>query len=265
MLIDTHCHLDRLDLSNHNNDLTTALSAAKKNSVEYFLNVCIDLDNFKNVIKIAETYPQVFASVGIHPNEVLEREPTVEELIKLANHPKVIAFGETGLDYYREETDKKIQQERFRRHIHAAKQSKKPIIVHTRQAREDTIKILNEEGAEEVGGIMHCFTEDLITAQQAMELNFYISFSGIITFQNAKELQAVAKQIPLDRILIETDSPYLAPVPFRGKPNEPAYVYYVAETLAKLKETTLDEIAKHTTENFFKLFKITSRLEQLRR
>lgn len=256
MLIDTHCHLDRLDLSNHNNDLSIALAVAKENSVEYFLNVCIDLENFDPVLKIAETYPQVFASVGVHPNEALEREPSIDELVKLANHKKVIAFGETGLDYYRKETDKKIQQERFRRHIRAAKQLKKPIIVHTRQAREDTMKILKEEGADEVGGIMHCFTEDLATAQQAMDLNFYISFSGIITFQNAKELQSVAKQIPLDRLLIETDSPYLAPVPFRGKPNEPAYVYYVAEALAKLKEVSLEEIANHTTENFFKLFKI---------
>lgn len=258
MLIDTHCHLDRIDLNHYNNDLTLALASAKENSVEYFLNVCIDLDNFSKVLKIAETYPQVFASVGVHPNEILEKEPTVEDLVKLANHPKVIAFGETGLDYYREDVDKTVQQERFRTHIRAAKKLKKPIIVHTRQAREDTLQILKEEGASEIGGIMHCFTEDWDTAQKALALNFYISFSGIITFQNAKELQAVAKQVPLDRLLIETDSPYLAPVPYRGKPNEPKYVYYVAEALAKLKEVSFDEIADRTCENFFRLFNFTS-------
>jgi len=254
MIVDSHCHLDRLDLTKYQGDLTLALAAAKEKSVEHFLCVCIDLNNFTQVLQIAEAYPNVSASVGVHPTEILAQEPTVAELVTLANHPKVVALGETGLDYYREESNKEIQQERFRSHIRAAKQVNKPLIVHTRQAQEDTIQILTEEGAAEVGGVMHCFTEDWAMAQKAMQLNFYISFSGIVTFQNAKSLREVATQVPLDRMLIETDSPYLAPVPYRGKPNEPAYVYYVAETIAALRNTTFTEVAKQTTENFYTLF-----------
>ncbi len=255
MLVDSHCHLDRLDLTPYQGDLSLALDAAKKNSVQHILCVCIDLDNFPKVLAIAENYPDVSASVGIHPTEVITTEPSVEELVQLATHPKVVALGETGLDYYREQTNKEIQQERFRRHIRTAKKVAKPLIVHTRQARADTIAILKEEGADEVGGVLHCFTEDLDMAQKAIEINFYISFSGIVTFQNAKELQEIAKQIPLERMLIETDAPYLAPVPYRGKSNEPAYVRHVAEYIAQLRGISFEELAKKTTENFFNLFK----------
>lgn len=256
MLVDSHCHLDRIDLTPYNGNLSLALEAARKNSVEKILCVCIDLDNFSKVKEIAETYPDVFASVGIHPTEVIQNEPTVEELVKLAMHPKVIALGETGLDYYREQTNKEIQQERFRRHIRAAKETNKPLIVHTRQAKADTLQIIEEEGSRAVSGVLHCFTEDLTMANAAMELNFYISFSGIVTFHNAKALQEIAQQIPLDRMLVETDAPYLAPVPYRGKSNEPAYVRHVAEFIAQLRGITFADLAKQTTENFFKLFKI---------
>lgn len=254
MLIDSHCHLDRLDLTPYHNDLAAALAHAKEKGVEYMLCVCIDLDNFQNVFDISQKYANVFASVGVHPTEILEEEPTVEELIKLASLPKVIALGETGLDFYREGHQKEIQKERFRRHIRAALQANKPLIIHTRCAAEETLQILKEEEAERVGGVFHCFTEDLTTAQCAIEQNFYISFSGIITFQNAKTLQEIVKNLPLDRMLIETDSPYLAPVPFRGKSNEPANVYYVAEAMAKLRNISFKDVAEQTSENFFRLF-----------
>lgn len=255
MLVDSHCHLDRLDLSTYNGDLKLALEAARAQSVEHILCVCIDLENFPQVLQVAESYPNISASVGVHPTEVIPQDPTTEELIKLAQHSRVVAIGETGLDYYRDESHKAAQQERFRRHIRAAKQTDKALIVHTRQARVDTIAILKEEGADSVGGVLHCFTENWEMAQQAMELGFYISFSGIVTFKNAIEIQEVAKQLPLDRMLIETDAPYLAPVPFRGKPNQPAYVRYVAEAIATLRDVSFEEIAKQTSENFFTLFK----------
>lgn len=250
MLVDSHCHLDRLDI-----DVNQALENAKQNNVDYFLCVCIDLDNFPTVLQIAEKHLQVFASVGVHPTEIIAHEPSADELIKLASHRKVVALGETGLDYYRDDSHKEIQQQRLRNHIRAAKQVNKPLIIHTRQARSDTIQILKEEGADTVGGVMHCFTEDLIMAKHAMDLNFYISFSGIVTFKNAVELQDIAKQIPLNRMLVETDAPYLAPVPYRGKPNHPAYVRHVAEFIANLRGDTLENISQQTTENFFNLFK----------
>lgn len=260
MLVDSHCHLDRLDLTPYNGNLDLAIAAAKEKKVKHILCVCIDLDNFPSVLSVAERYPNVSASVGVHPTELLSIEPTVKQLTELASHSKVVALGETGLDFYREDNAKEIQIERFRCHIHAAKEVNKPLIVHTRQARDATIKILKEENAASVGGVLHCFTEDLFMAQQAIELNFYISFSGILTFQNAKELKEIAKQIPLERILIETDAPYLAPVPHRGKPNEPAYVNYVAHYLAELRNTDFATIAKATTENFFNLFKAADHL-----
>lgn len=255
MLVDSHCHLDRLDLTPYNGNLDLAIAAAKEKHVEHILCVCIDLDNFPAVISIAEKYANVSASVGVHPTEALIQEPTVDQLVQLASHHKVVALGETGLDFYRDDNAEEIQLERFRRHINAAKIVNKPLIIHTRQAREATIQLLKEENAASVGGVLHCFTEDLSMAQQAIDLNFYISFSGILTFQNAKELKEVAKKIPLERILIETDAPYLAPVPYRGKSNEPAYVYYVAHYLAELRNTSFATIAQVTTENFFNLFK----------
>jgi TatD DNase family protein len=258
MLIDSHCHLDQLDLTPYEGKLEGALANANRHGVSHFLCVCIDLVHFADVLKIAEQYDNIYASVGLHPNEVVPHDPSIEELIKLAQHPKVIAIGETGLDYYRTEGDVSWQQERFRRHIRAALQVKKPLIVHSRQAREDTIRILREEGADKIGGVMHCFTENWAMAQQAMAMNFYISFSGIVTFKNAKELQEVAKQVPLEKMLVETDSPYLAPNPYRGKPNEPAYVRYVAEYIAELKQLDFAAVAEQTTKNFFSLFPSTS-------
>ena len=203
----------------------------------------------------AEQFADVSASVGVHPTERVAKEATLSELIRLAQHPKVIALGETGLDYYRENTAKTQQQARFRQHIRAAIAVNKPLIVHTRQAKEDTLAILKEEGAHQVGGVLHCFTEDLAMAEAAIEANFYISFSGILSFKKATELKSIAQHLPLQRLLIETDSPYLAPMPFRGKPNQPAYVRYVAETLAELRQSPLDKVAEQTSTNFFTLFK----------
>lgn len=253
-LVDSHCHLNMLDLSAYAGDLSKALQAATSEGVVHFLTVSVTLNDFPDLLKIANTYQNVSASMGLHPTEEVDAEPTEADLIALASHDKVVAVGETGLDYYRSTGDLSWQRERFRKHIRAAKSVKKPLIIHTRQAREDTIAILTEENAQDVGGVMHCFTEDDSMAKKALDLGFYISFSGIVTFKNAKEIQAVAKQIPLDRILIETDSPYLAPVPFRGRTNEPAYVKYVAEYLAELLGVDKQTFAEQTTENFFRLF-----------
>lgn len=255
LLVDSHCHLDQLDLTPYQGDLAKALLRANQFDVKHFLCVCITLDKFPDVLAIAEKYAHVNASVGLHPNEEVAQEPTTDELVKLACHPKIIAIGETGLDYYRSTGDLNWQRERFRQHIRAAKEIRKPLIIHSRQAKEDTLKILREENAAEIGGVMHCFTEDWEMAQAAMDLNLYISFSGIVTFQNAADIQTVAKKIPLDRMLIETDSPYLAPNPYRGKSNEPAYVRFVAEFIAKLRDDNIETIAEHTTQNFFTLFK----------
>jgi len=254
MLVDSHCHLDRLDLLFFQKELTQLLQFAREAGVVHFLCVCIDLKNFPAVLAIAEKFSDVSASLGVHPTEETVNEPTLDELIQFAKHSKVVAIGETGLDYYRDKSKKKEQQARFRRHIQAAITVNKPLIVHTRDAREDTITILQEEGAQAVGGVLHCFTEDITTATAAIEMGFYVSFSGILTFKNATDLQLVAQQLPLERILIETDSPYLAPVPFRGKPNQPAYVRYVAEKLAELRQLAFEKIAEQTTANFFKLF-----------
>lgn len=259
MLVDSHCHLDRLDLTQYDGSLATALNDAQAYGVERILCVCIDLEHFPEVLKIAEQYSNIFASVGVHPTEDIASEPSTKELIKLGNHPRVVAFGETGLDYYRDDSKKIIQQERFRKHIQASVATGKPVIVHTRQAQEDTITILKTEGADKFGGVMHCFTESWEMAQRAIDLNFYISFSGIVTFQNAKELKEVAKKVPLDRMLVETDAPYLAPVPFRGKPNQPAYVKHVAEYIAQLRGISFEQLAEQTTKNFFTLFKHASK------
>lgn len=252
MIVDSHCHLDCLDLDKYDGQLQAALTAASQNGVEHFLCVCIDLKNFPKVLAIAEQYPNIHASVGVHPNHKDDPTPSVEELLELAKHPKIVAIGETGLDYFYHKDDNEWQRERFRNHIRAANHCQKPFIVHTRDAREDTLRIMKEEGAQ--SGVMHCFTETWEMAKAALDMGFYISFSGIVTFKNAKELKEVAKKVPLDRILIETDSPYLAPVPFRGKPNEPAYVKHVAEYLAELRGDSFDNIARVTTDNFYRLF-----------
>jgi TatD DNase family protein len=230
-----------------------------ENKVTHALCVSVDLPDFPRVLALAEQYPHIYASVGVHPDYEDTPEPTVAQLVELADHPKIVAIGETGLDYYRLEGDLEWQRERFRTHIRASRETRKPLIIHTRAASEDTIRIMREEGAGTdkggVAGVMHCFTESLDVALAAIEMGFYISFSGIVTFKSAKELQAVARALPLDRILIETDSPYLAPVPYRGKMNEPGYVAHVAEYLADLKGVPLRDIADRTTDNFFNLFK----------
>lgn len=254
MLVDSHCHLDLLDLKMHQGQLESVLAAARAVGVERFLCVCVELRHFERILGLAQQHKDIDVSVGLHPTEQEIPEPNAERLAALASTPEVVAIGETGLDYYRCEGSMEWQQQRFREHIRAAIMVKKPLIIHTRQAPEDTIRILREERADQVGGVMHCFTESWVVAEQAMELGFYIAFSGIVTFANAKALQAVAERVPLERMLIETDAPFLAPVPMRGRPNEPAYVRYVAEYLAQLRQVDLETIAMNTTRNFYHLF-----------
>jgi TatD DNase family protein len=259
MLTDSHCHLDKIDLDPFDGNFGKMLDAAKDADVGQFLCVCIDTEHFPDVLTPAEKYPNIYCSVGVHPTHQDSHMPSVDELIDLAKHEKVIAIGETGLDYFRcedEDEDMTWQHDLFRTHIRAAIATQKPLIIHTRSAKEDTIRILREENAEQIGGVMHCFAEDWDTAQKALELNFYISFSGIVSFNSAKELQEVAKLVPEDRFLIETDSPWLAPVPKRGRPNQPAYVKYVAEKMADLRGCSYQHIAKVSTQNFNRLFKI---------
>lgn len=257
MYIDSHCHINFPELAAR---MPEILARMDENAVSHALCVSCDLPTFPDVLKLAEQHPNVYASVGVHPDYEDTPEPSVDELIRLSQHPRIVAIGETGLDYYRLEGDLEWQRERFRTHIRASRATGKPLIIHTRSASEDTIRILREEGAGiadgGAAGVMHCFTESLEVAKAAMELGFYVSFSGIVTFKSAKELQAVAREVPLERMLIETDSPYLAPVPFRGKMNEPALVRHVAEFVATLKGVPVDEVARQTTDNFFNLFKI---------
>ena len=253
-LVDSHCHLDRLDLSTYDGELSGALQYAGEQGVGHMLCVCIDLEHFADVLAPARKFANVSASVGVHPNEREGEEPTVERLLELAQEPEVVAIGETGLDYYRNEGELEWQRDRFRTHITAAKQCHKPLIIHMREATDDTLTILKEERAQEAGGVMHCFAEDWDAAKRALDLDFYISFSGIVTFKSAHALKEVAKKVPIDRMLIETDSPYLAPVPYRGKPNQPAYVHQVAAQIAELRGITLEAVASATTENYFSLF-----------
>ena len=257
MLVDSHCHLNLIDYKTIEieSDMDAVVQAATDNGVEHMLNVCTRLTDIGLILKIAQKYENVSVSLGLHPNEPVDKEPTLAEMLALINSPKIIAIGETGLDYFRSEGDLTWQQERFRTHIEVSKQSRKPLIVHTRQAKQDTLAILRSEEAREIGGVMHCFTEDWETAKQALDINFYISFSGIVTFKNATDLQEVAKKVPLERMLIETDSPYLAPMPHRGKTNQPAYVKHVAEFLAELRGIPFEALAEQTTRNFYELFK----------
>lgn len=252
MLVDSHCHINFSDLASNMPALRAAMA---ENAVGHALCVSVTLKDFPAVLAVAEAHDNIFASVGVHPD--YEDEPffTADDLVKLAQHPKVIAIGETGLDYFRLTGDLEWQRERFRTHIRAAIAADRPLIIHTRSAAEDTIRIMREESAERIGGVMHCFTESLEVAEQAMALGFYISFSGIVTFKNAGALKEVARQIPLDRVLVETDSPYLAPIPFRGKTNQPAYVKHVAEEVARLRGISLEELSEATTRNFFTLFR----------
>lgn len=254
MLVDSHCHIDRLDLKPYDGSLDRLLDETREVGVGHLLCVSIDMESYPQMLALVEEYPQIFVSAGVHPNEKECREPEADELVELARHPKNVAIGETGLDYFRSEGDLEWQRERFRRHIAAARACNKPLVIHSRAAREDTLTILREEGAADVGGVMHCFTEDWEMARQALDLGFYISFSGIITFRSAEELRQVAARVPAERLLIETDAPYLAPVPHRGKPNYPHYVTHVADCLAEIRGMEREALAQLTRDNFFRLF-----------
>lgn len=256
MLVDSHCHLDFPDLARR---LPEILERMRLNDVGCAVCIGVNLEDFPRVLALAESHPHLYATVGVHPEYTDAEEPDVGKLVALANHPKVIAIGETGLDYYWQKDRPDWQRERFRRHIRAAIASGKPLVVHMRDAADDTLNILAEEGAQAVGGVMHCFTETWQVARQALDLGFYISFSGIVTFKNAVAIKETAQKTPLDRILVETDSPYLAPVPHRGKTNEPAYVRHVAEEIARLRELSPEQVGEATTANFFNLFKDATR------
>jgi TatD DNase family protein len=251
MLVDSHCHLNFPELRSR---LPELLKAMADNGVTHALCICVDLAELPDVLSIAEEHENLYATVGVHPDYQETHDPTVEELVELARHPKVVAIGETGLDYYRLTGDLEWQRERFRRHIRAARHCGKPLVIHTRSAAADTVRLMREENAGEAGGVMHCFTETWEVAEAALAMNFHISFSGIVTFRNARELKSVAERVPLERMLVETDSPYLAPVPHRGKVNEPAYVRYVAEEVARLRQLPVEQIAAVTSTNFFRLF-----------
>lgn len=258
MLVDSHCHLNRIDLTDFGDELDNVIKLAMDNDVEHFLSVCVELDEYPLLCAIADKYRNVSISVGVHPNDIITGFQA-SDIIELAqSHPACIAIGETGLDYYRVETEDEQNQQRhmFREHIKAAIATSKPLIIHTRQAAEDTLKVMQEENAHQVGGVMHCFAEDLSIAERAMDMNFYISMSGIVTFKNAAILHDVARKIPLDRMLIETDSPYLAPVPYRGKQNHPALVKHVALAIAELRQMSYEDIAKQTTANFKRCFRL---------
>ncbi len=256
MLVDSHCHLNLLDLALYPGGMEAVIAQAHAQQVTHMLCVGTTLATSAVALSIAQQYTDISASVGVHPNECEQQALDGEVIAQLAQHDQVVAVGETGLDYYRTPSAAAMaaQQTAFRLHIRAARQVGKPLIVHTRNAVDDTLRILREERAAEVGGVLHCFTETEAMARAAIALNFYISFSGIITFKNAREIQAIAQALPLERLLIETDAPYLAPVPHRGQPNQPAYVYYVAEYLAQLKAIHIEQIAQQTTRNFFALF-----------
>ena len=253
MLVDSHCHLNFPELAAR---LDETLALMRENGVTHALCVGVTLQEFPQVRALAERYPHIYGSVGVHPDYPDVPVVTEWELVQLADHPKIVAIGETGLDYYRIKGDSEWQRERFRTHIRAARRCRKPLIIHMRDAAPDTLRIMADEKAGECGGVMHCFTGSWEEAQAAIGLGFHISFSGIVTFKNAQPLREVARQVPLERLLIETDSPYLAPVPFRGKTNEPGLVKYVAEEIARLRNLPPEQIAAVTRANFFRLFGI---------
>jgi TatD DNase family protein len=254
MFIDSHCHLDFPELEAQRHDV---LGLMRENAVTHALTISTTLKTFPAVRAVAEANANIWCSAGVHPDEqVDDHEVSLEELLGMADHPKVVAIGETGLDYYRLPEPLDWQRERFRVHIRAARQTRKPLVVHTRNASADTLRIMGEENAADVGGVMHCFTESQEVAETALAMNFHISFSGIVTFKSARDLKEVARKVPLDRMLIETDSPYLAPTPYRGKMNQPGYVKYVAEHIAELRGINVEEVARATTANFFRLFSL---------
>jgi TatD DNase family protein len=252
MLVDSHCHLDFDEYRDRIPEVLAEMSAA---GVEHALCISVTLQDFPRVRALAETHARLFATVGVHPDYPEVGGVAVDELVALADHPRILAVGETGLDYYRLQGDLEWQRERFRAHIRAARACRKPLVIHTRAAAEDTLRIMREEGAAAVGGVMHCFTETLGVAQAAVEMGFLISFSGIVTFRNAGQVREVAKALPMESILVETDSPYLAPVPFRGKVNHPAYVRHVAEEVGRLRGLPFGAIASATTANFCRVFR----------
>lgn len=251
MYIDSHCHINFPDLVGK---LPEVFDLMAQNQVSHALCISVELEKFPEILALAEAHPNVYASVGVHPDHEHCTEPTVEDLVALAAHPKVVAIGETGLDYFRLSGNLEWQRERFRTHIRAARICQKPLVIHTRSAADDTLRIMREEHAGEAGGVMHCFTESLEVAEAAIEQGFYISFSGIVTFKNAATLREVAAAIPLERMLIETDSPYLAPVPHRGRTNQPGFVKHVAEEIARVRGMTAEAVGEATTQNFFRLF-----------
>jgi TatD DNase family protein len=254
-LVDSHCHLDFDDFRDRIPEVLANMARAE---VSHALCISVTLTEFPRVLALAERHANLYATVGVHPDYPDETEVRADALIRLAEHPKIVAIGETGLDYYRLSGDLEWQRERFRAHIRAARACGKPLVIHTRAAAADTLRIMREEGAGEAGGVMHCFTETLEVARAAVDMGFHVSFSGIVTFKNAASLREVAKALPLDRILVETDAPYLAPVPHRGKVNEPAYVRHVAEAVAAVRGLTLAAVADATTGNFFRLFGMTT-------
>jgi len=251
MLIDSHCHLDFPALSERVGEIIAAMA---RDGVGCAVCIGVTFEHLPRVLALAEAWPQILATVGVHPDAGGGHEPSCQELVDLVQHPRVIAIGETGLDYYWHKDMPEWQRERFRTHIRAARTARKPLIIHMREAAEDTLRLMVEERAADAGGIMHCFTEGWSIARQALHLGFYLSMSGIVTFKNARTVRDVAQRVPLDRLLVETDSPYLAPVPFRGKTNQPAYVRYVAEEVARLRGLSTEEVVAATTANFFRLF-----------
>jgi TatD DNase family protein len=258
VFVDSHCHINFPELVVQ---LPTVFEAMARERVTHAMCIGVNLPELSGVLRLAAEHANIYASVGVHPDYEETPEPTVDGLVDLAQETKVVAIGETGLDYYRLTGNLEWQRARFRTHIRAARACGKPLVIHTRAAAADTLAIMREERAADVGGVMHCFTENWDVAQGALEMGFHISFSGIVTFKNARELKDVARRVPLERMLIETDAPYLAPVPFRGKLNQPAYVRYVAEEIARLRELPLDTIAQTTSGNFFQLFGIPNALQ----
>lgn len=254
MLVDSHCHLDMLAAVRERGDLDGVLATARDAGVTHFLCVGVNFEDLPDMLALTAGRANVFASAGVHPSAQPPAEPSQQDIEQAAQSSQVVAIGETGLDYFYDTVARDVQRERFRRHVRAAVKLNKPLIVHTRDAREDTLQVLREEGAARCGGVLHCFTESWDVAAAAMELGFFISLSGIVTFRNADALRDVARRVPLERLLIETDSPYLAPVPMRGKENQPAYVRHVAEFIAKERGVSFDALAQATTENFFRLF-----------
>lgn len=251
MYIDSHCHINFPDLAGK---LPEVFGLMAQNQVSHALCISVELEKFPEILALAEAHPNVYASVGVHPDHEDCTEPTVAELVALADHPRVVAIGETGLDYFRLTGDLEWQRDRFRTHIRAARSCRKPLVIHTRSAADDTLRIMREEQAGEAGGVMHCFTESLAVAEAAIEMGFYISFSGIVTFKNAVSLREVAAAIPLERMLIETDAPYLAPVPHRGQTNQPGFVKHVAEEIARIRGLSVETVGEVTSQNFFRLF-----------